>query len=675
MRLNPSQQHAVEYVTGPCLVLAGAGSGKTRVITNKIAHLIRSCGYQARHIAAVTFTNKASREMKERVAQTLGRKEARGLLISTFHTLGLEIIKREYAALGMKSNFSLFDDQDQLALLKELTRQWLEEDKTLLQNLISAISNWKNDLILPAGAAAVAISPQDKLFAHCYQLYDEHLRACNVLDFDDLILLPTLLLQRNEQVRERWQQRIRYLLVDEYQDTNTSQYQLVKLLVGSRARFTVVGDDDQSIYSWRGARPQNLVLLNQDFPALEVIKLEQNYRSSQRILKSANILIANNPHVFEKKLFSELGEGSLLKVITANNEDHEAERVTGELIAHHFIQKTHYRDYAILYRGNHQSRVFEKLLMQNRIPYRISGGTSFFSRPEIKDILAYLRVLTNQEDDSAFLRIVNTPRREIGPTTLQKLGEWASIRNKSLFHASFDLGLAERLPARSLEHLQRFTHWINSLVALCEREPVAAVRDLIHGISYESWLFENSASPKAAEMRMKNVNTLFQWMTEMLEGNDLDEPMTLTQVVTRFTLRDMMERGESDDDQDQVQLMTLHASKGLEFPYVYLVGMEEGLLPHQSSIDENNIEEERRLAYVGITRAQKELTFTLCRERRQYGEQVRPEPSRFLLELPQDDLVWEGDRKKVSSEERMLNSQSRVAGLRAMLEKSKKQNE
>lgn len=303
MRLNPGQQHAVEYVTGPCLVLAGAGSGKTRVITNKIAHLIRHCGYQARHITAVTFTNKASREMKERVAQTLGRKEARGLFISTFHTLGLEIIKREYAALGMKSNFSLFDDQDQMALLKDLTREWLEEDKTLLQQLVSTISNWKNDLIDPATAAGQARSEQSNIFAHCYALYDRHLRACNVLDFDDLILLPTLLLQRNEQVRERWQQRIRYLLVDEYQDTNTSQYQMVKLLVGNRARFTVVGDDDQSIYSWRGARPQNLVLLKQDFPALQVIKLEQNYRSSQRILRAANILIANNPHVFEKSCF------------------------------------------------------------------------------------------------------------------------------------------------------------------------------------------------------------------------------------------------------------------------------------------------------------------------------------------------------------------------------------
>ncbi|WP_225181807.1 DNA helicase Rep [Pectobacterium aroidearum] len=675
MRLNPSQQHAVEFVTGPCLVLAGAGSGKTRVITNKIAHLIRQCGYQARHIAAVTFTNKAAREMKERVAQTLGRKETRGLMIATFHTLGLEIIKREYAALGMKSNFSLFDDQDQMALLKELTEQWLENDKVLLQQLISTISNWKNDLIDPAGAAATARSERDKLFVHCYSLYHEHLRACNVLDFDDLILLPTLLLKQNAEVRERWQNRLRYLLVDEYQDTNTSQYELVKLLVGTRARFTVVGDDDQSIYSWRGARPQNLVLLQQDFPTLDVIKLEQNYRSSGRILKAANILIANNPHVFEKRLFSELGYGDELKVITANNEDHEAERVVGELIAHHFIKKTQYGDYAILYRGNHQSRLFEKMLMQNRIPYRISGGTSFFSRPEIKDLLAYLRVLTNPDDDSAFLRIVNTPKREIGPATMKKLGEWAGQRNKGLFSASFDLGLSQSLTGRGLESLQRFTQWMAEIARLAEREPVAAVRDLIHGLDYESWLYETSPSPKAAEMRMKNVNQLFSWMTEMLEGSELDEPMTLTQVVTRFTLRDMMERGESEEGLDQVQLMTLHASKGLEFPYVFLVGMEEGLLPHQSSIDEDNVDEERRLAYVGITRAQRELIFTLCKERRQYGELVRPEPSRFLLELPQDDVVWETERKVVSAQERMQKGQANVANIRAMLAKAKGEGE
>ncbi|GAB1438582.1 DNA helicase Rep [Providencia sp.] len=672
MRLNPSQQQAVEYVEGPCLVLAGAGSGKTRVITNKIAYLIRQCGYQPRQIAAVTFTNKAAREMKERVAQTLGKKESRGLIISTFHTLGLEIIKREYKALGIKANFSLFDDQDQLALLKELTVDLLEEDKDLLQQLISAISNWKNDLISPQQVIGQARSEKEHHFAECYRRYELHLKSCNVLDFDDLISKPTILLYQNEEVRERWQQKIRYLLVDEYQDTNTSQYQLVKLLVGQRARFTVVGDDDQSIYSWRGARPQNLVLLSQDFLKLNVIKLEQNYRSSERILKAANILIANNPHVFEKKLFSELGYGAPLRVLTANNEDHEAERVIGELIAHHFINKTDYKDYAILYRGNHQSRIFEKMLMQNRIPYRISGGASFFSRPEIKDLLAYLRVLTNPEDDSAFLRIVNTPRREIGPKTIQKLGEWANQRGKSLYQASFDLGLEQTLKGKGLEALQRFTHWMDGIVQTSEREPLIAVRDLLREMDYESWLYETSPSTKAAEMRMKNVNQLFTWMSEMIDGDELNDPMTLSQVVTRFTLRDMMERGEDDEESDQVQLMTLHASKGLEFPYVFLVGMEEGLLPHQSSIDENNIDEERRLAYVGITRAQRELFFSHCKERRQYGELIRPELSRFLLELPQDDIKWEQQRKVVSAEERMQKGQSALADIKARLGLNKK---
>ncbi|WGL98497.1 DNA helicase Rep [Arsenophonus sp. aPb] len=672
MRLNYNQQQAVEYVDGPCLVLAGAGSGKTRVITNKIAYLIRQRGYLPRQVVAVTFTNKAAREMKERVGQTLGKKETRGLMVSTFHTLGLEIIKREHGALGIKANFSLFDEHDQMALLKELTFDLLEEDKDLLRQLASTISNWKCDLLTASQVVAQVKSEQEHRFAECYRRYELHLSSCNVVDFDDLITKPTRLLAENEEVRSRWQQKIRYLLVDEYQDTNTSQYQLVKLLVGKRGRFTVVGDDDQSIYSWRGAQPQNLALLKTDFPQLNVIKLEQNYRSSGRILKAANILIANNPHVFDKKLFSELGYGEALKVITANNEDHEAERVIGELVAHHFVNKTQYKNYAILYRGNHQSRLFEKLLLQNRIPYRISGGTSFFSRAEIKDILAYLRILTNPEDDSAFLRIVNTPKREIGPKTIQKLGEWAILRQKSLFAASFDVGLEQTLTGRGLTALQHFTHWLAEIAQRAEREPLLAVRDLLHDIDYESWLYETSNSSKAAEMRMKNVNQLFGWMDEMINGNDIDEAMTLSQVVSRFTLRDMMERGETAEDLDQVQLMTLHASKGLEFPYVFLVGMEEGLLPHQTSIDEDNIDEERRLAYVGITRAQRELFFSHCRERRQYGELIRPEISRFLHELPQDDLIWEQNKKIVTAEQRMEKGQSAIADIRARLGLNKK---
>ncbi|HAS3607631.1 TPA: DNA helicase Rep [Vibrio cholerae] len=671
MKLNPRQDEAVKYVSGPCLVLAGAGSGKTRVITNKIAYLVQQCGYKARNIAAVTFTNKAAREMKERVAQTLGKGESRGLMVSTFHTLGLNIIRREFKALGLKAGFSLFDDQDQLALLKELTEKQLDGDKDLLRLLLSTISNWKNDMLTPPQAKAMAKGEQQQLFAHCFELYQKQMQSYNALDFDDLILLPVLLLRSNEEVRQRWRNRIRYLLVDEYQDTNTSQYELVKLLVGERGRLTVVGDDDQSIYSWRGAKPQNLVLLGEDFPSLKLIKLEQNYRSTSRILRAANILIANNPHVYQKALFSELAEGEKLKVILANNEDHEAERVTAEIIAHKFLNRTEYRDYAILYRGNHQSRLIEKSLTQNRVPYKLSGGTSFFARAEIKDIMAYLRVLVNPDDDNAFLRIVNTPKREIGPATLEKLGSYANMRGKSLFTASFELGLEQHLSGRGLENLRRFTEWLVAIADNAERgNTVEAVRVLVRDIRYEDWLYETSASPKAAEMRMKNVSDLYSWIVADLEGDNPDQQeKTLKEVVQRLTLRDMMERGEENDDSDAVQLMTLHASKGLEFPYVYLIGAEEGILPHQTSIDEENVEEERRLMYVGITRAQRELTFMVCKERRQFGELIKPTQSRFLDELPQEDLEWEVKKKPVTQEERMAKGQAHIANLRAMFKK------
>ena len=670
MKLNPGQNDAVNYISGPCLVLAGAGSGKTRVITNKIAYLVRECDIPARYIAAVTFTNKASREMKERVAQTLGRKEARGLKVSTFHTLGLRIIKAEVKTLGLKAGFSLFDDKDSMALLKDLTDVELGGDKDQLQLLQSCISNWKNDLLLPEQLLKRTSSAGDAEFAEFYQRYQNHLRAYNALDFDDLILLPTLLLKHNETVRQKWQSRIRYLLVDEYQDTNTSQYELVRLLVGQRARFTVVGDDDQSIYSWRGARPQNLVLLSKDFPDLRVIKLEQNYRSSGLILHCANVLIQNNPHFFEKKLFSELGYGSELRIITAKNEEHEAERVVAELIAHKFMQGTSFKDYAILYRGNFQSRLFEKVLMANRIPYKINGGTSFFGRTEVKDIMAYLRLLVNQDDDNALLRVINTPTRGIGRVTLEKLGNFANQNRTSMFEAACSPMLSTVISGKSLESVEGFARWIVELSDEVKRsDSIAAIRQMIKGMGYEEWLYETSTSPKAAEMGMGNISTLFGWVSDMLEGGELDAPMSLQEVVNRLILRDMMERGEDTEETDQVQLMTLHSSKGLEFPYVFMVGMEEGLLPHQSSIDEDNIEEERRLAYVGITRAQKELFFTLAKERRQFGEVIQPEPSRFLHELPADDVHWELKKPKVSAEARQQKGQTGIANLRDMMNK------
>lgn len=670
MKLNPAQNDAVHYVSGPCLVLAGAGSGKTRVIINKIAYLVEKCGYKARNIAAVTFTNKAAREMKERIAQSMGRKEARGLWISTFHTLGLEIIKREHKVLGLKPGFSLFDDQDTLALLKELTQDELDEDKDLLKSLASTISNWKGGLIIPEQARKIAQDEQQHLFAMLYQRYAQHMKAYNALDFDDLILLPTLLLRHNEEVRTRWQTKIQYLLVDEYQDTNTSQYEMVKLLVGERARFTVVGDDDQSIYSWRGAKPQNLVLLGTDFPKLKLIKLEQNYRSSQRILRAANILIANNPHVYDKALFSELAYGEPLRVLFAANEEQEAERVVAEIVRHKFVGRTQFGDYAILYRGNYQSRLLERALMTNRIPYKLSGGTSFFARAEIKDIMGYLKLVVNPDDDNAFLRIVNLPKRGIGPSTLERLGHFANERHISMFAAIFEPELNHHLPPAAMSSLYQFGRFIVETGDQAQRgEPVEAVKQLIRKINYEDYLYETSTSAKAAEMRMKNISELYRWVTEMLAGDELDEPMTLPDVVNRLTLRDMMERNSEDEGGDQVQLMTLHASKGLEFPYVFMVGVEERILPHQTSIDEDNIDEERRLAYVGITRAQRELWFTLCRERRQFGETMRCEPSRFLLELPQDDLVWENRKPQQTEQERIQTGRSHIANLRDMFKK------
>ncbi len=673
MKLNPQQQQAVEYVNGACLVLAGAGSGKTRVIINKIAHLIAHCGYSPKQIAAVTFTNKAAREMRERVAHSIGKESSRGLTISTFHTLGFEILKREHKLLGYKSGMTLFDEHDQLALLKHLLPENVTEDKDLLKLLVATISNWKNDLLLPEQTIALAKSDRDRVFSHFYDQYQNQLKAYNALDFDDLIMLPTLLFKQFPEAKERWQQKIRYLLVDEYQDTNTSQYELIKLLVGHEGNFTVVGDDDQSIYSWRGAKPENMGRLQQDFPKLKVIKLEQNYRSSQRILHCANILIDNNDHLFDKRLFSQLGEGEKLNVIEAKNEEHEAERIVGELIAHRFSRKTKYKDYAILYRGNHQSRLLEKLLIQNRIPYKISGGTSFFAKAEIKDMLAYLRLLVNQDDDAAFLRIVNTPKREIGAATLEKLGQLANEKQVSLFEAIFDFELIQRLTPKPYQALQDFARWVVELSDQAVRsEPKSAIQDMLAKIQYEAYLYETAATPKSAEMQSRNVQTLFEWVEKMLEGDELSEPMSLNQVVTNLTLRDMMERGEDDDESDQVQLMTLHASKGLEFPHVFLIGMEEGILPHQTSIDEDNVEEERRLAYVGITRAQQTLTFSLCKERRQYGEVIKPEISRFLLELPQDDLQWERDKPKLSEQERQQKVSAGLNSLMAMVQANRK---
>ncbi len=664
--LNARQRAAVRYIDGPLLVLAGAGSGKTRVITHKIAFLIRDCGIAAGRIAAVTFTNKAAREMKARVGEMLEGRERRGLKVSTFHTLGLDIIRRELAPLGLREGFSIFDAQDVAALLRDLLDQEYEE-AAVVANAQHLISRWKNDLVGPAEAASHAQDEFEARVARLFARYEEALRAYNAVDFDDLIGLPVRLLREDEAARRRWQERIHYLLVDEYQDTNGAQYELVRLLTGARAAFTVVGDDDQSVYSWRGARPENLARLQEDYPRLKVIKLEQNYRSMGRILKAANTLIAHNPHVFEKRLWSQLGYGDPIRVIVCRDEVHEAERVVSEILAHQFRHRTEFHDYAVLYRSNHQARPIEKALREHRIPYRISGGGSFFDKTEVKDVMAYLRLMVNPEDDAAFLRVVNTPRREIGAATLRVLGEYAHERGCSLFAACWELGLAQRLNERALGHLRRFVEWLSRLAEQAKRgEVMEAVRDLLAQVDYERWLYDTASDPKQAERRWGNVMELVDWLARLQE--QAEEDRSLGDLVAHLTLLDMLDRQEEDEGRGCVQLMTLHAAKGLEFPHVFLIGMEEEILPHRTSIEEDTVEEERRLAYVGITRAQRSLTLTLARKRRRYGEEVDCQPSRFLEELPQDDLVWEGARGEgVDPEARKARGAAHLANLRGIL--------
>ncbi len=665
--LNPRQKEAVRYIDGPLLVLAGAGSGKTRVITQKIVHLVKRCDFKGFHIAALTFTNKAAREMQSRLAGQLEARYRRGMRISTFHNLGLNILKREYAHVGLRPGFSIYDAQDVQQLIKELMRRAFDGDDQASE-MQWQISAWKNERIDPGQAQSGANGdPKQVAASVLYEAYNRTLRAYNAVDFDDLIGLPVALFEAQPEVLEHWQNRIRYLLVDEYQDTNATQYRLVQQLVGVRGAFTVVGDDDQSIYAWRGAQPENLALLSEDFPTLKVIKLEQNYRSAGRILKAANQLIGNNPHVFEKRLWSALGYGDPLKVIQAKNEDHEAEQVVSRLLAHKFQSGGRFSDYAILYRGNHQSRLFERALRESQIPYKISGGTSFFAYQEVKDIMAYLRLLVNDDDDNAFVRIVNTPRREIGPTTLEKLAGYASGRGISLCAGAYELGLETVLPERAVSRLREFVEWLADKSDQAQRgDPVAAVKSLINDIRYEEWLLDTCNDPKTAERRMGNVHELLAWLGRMAEQEGGDT--RLSDLVSRMTLMDILERNEEEQRDDCVALMTLHAAKGLEFPHVFMVGVEEQLLPHHASLDADNVEEERRLAYVGITRAQKTLTFSMALRRRKHGEIMDCEPSRFLGELPEDDLVWEGGGQPVDPEERQERGKAYLANLRDMLD-------
>ena len=670
--LNPRQQEAVLYTDGPLLVLAGAGSGKTSVITRKIAWLIAEKGVPSGRIAAVTFTNKAAREMKERVQSLTERGSTRGLIVSTFHNLGLRILKQELAASGLRRGFSILDQTDSKEILKEILRQGeSEKDLAAVDAVQKRISDWKNELILPEEAVSHADSDDALRAAMAYQGYNRMLRACNAVDFDDLILMPAQLFREQPRILEKWRHRIQYLLVDEYQDTNGAQYELVRMLTHPEGRFTVVGDDDQSIYAWRGARPENLAKLQEDWPDLKVVKLEQNYRSTGRILKAANTVIANNPHVFEKSLWSDYGYGEAIRIAALRDEDAETDWIAGDIFHRRLQRGLHWKDFAVLYRGNFQSRILEMKLQALQIPYKVSGGTGFFSRGEIKDLMCYLRLLVNPDDDNAFLRIINTPRREIGPATLEKLAGWAAQRDQGLYHVCDDFALGEVMAGKAADKLRAFKTWLDEKRRACfGHNSLQAVNELITEMDYESWVMQNASSPRIGEKRMENVWQLVRNIQRMLEKQEDDEEgaSDLEAVISKLVLMDMLEQQDEEDDSDRVQLMTLHASKGLEFPHVYMMGVEEELLPHRTSIEEDNIVEERRLMYVGITRARESLAITQALTRKQYGEKVDTLASRFLEELPLDDLQYIGEGFKKDEEQEDQVAQASIANLKALLD-------
>ncbi len=664
--LNPVQRVAVEYFDGPLLVLAGAGSGKTRVIANKIYYIIHELQIPASKILALTFTNKAAKEMAKRV------QNSKGLHVSTFHRLGLTIIKKEYEALGLKQNFTLFDEEDGLTQLRAIADEHTPLTQEGLMKVKSQISLWKGVQCAPE-AAILSAEPDLQIAALYYQEYQNRLKIFHAVDFDDLISLPVNLFNERPDIKDKWQDKFRYILVDEYQDTNENQYQLLKLLSGVRQAFTVVGDDDQAIYAWRGAKAENIQTLKDDYPNLNIVKLEQNYRSMGNILNAANALIAYNPHLVNKNLWSDKASGEKIRIVEIDSEQDEVQFVLEDLLNHQASLQTKLGDYAILYRMNHQSRSFEQALRLRGIPYQVSGGTSFFSRAEIKDLIAYFRLVFNPEDDSAFFRIVNVPKREVGPATLEKLSGYAKERGMSLLHACFEMGLNQILPPNMVARLFQFA----SLIETFEQEANAAdqtdaeimtkIKAFLEELGYENWLNETAQTPENAKKKLENVQFFLDWMARILKKQaDNQDDVTLKDVLNKMMLLDILDN-QQKNNAETLNLMTLHAAKGLEFNQVYLIGMEEGLLPHKTSLAENKVEEERRLAYVGLTRAIERLTLTYNISRNQHGQRVEREPSRFLDEIPEELMARESFKAIGNTPVDKTHLRSKLSDLKAML--------
>jgi len=656
--LNPPQRAAVLHVEGPLLVLAGAGSGKTRVIIEKIAHLVQSGRYPARRIAAITFTNKSAREMRERVGKRIKGDAAQELTVSTFHALGLKILQIDHAKLGLRRGFSVFDADDSSAQVKDLLPPGSKPDA--IEAMKQLISRAKNAGLSPEQAAEAARSSREREAAALYARYQQRLGAFNAVDFDDLIRLPVQLLETDEDARMGWRERIGYLLVDECQDSNDTQYRLLKAIAGEAGQFTCVGDDDQSIYAWRGANPDNLLALGTDYPALKIVKLEQNYRCAGRVLRAANALIANNPHEHPKTLWSEAADGERIRVWECRDAAHEADKVAAEI---QFIARKHeapWSEFCILFRGNHQSRALEKALQLLRIPYHLSGGTAFLDRGEVKDALAWLRLLANPDDDAAFLRAVGSPNRGVGAGTLAKLGELAAHAHLPLARAAESIALIKQLPPRAANALQGFSGLLKDLrKAAHVLPPAELVRRLNEKSGLLAALRARCKDEAQFQMRRRNLDELADWF---------DGPKTSGAGELAAALA-LLSHADKGDAGNQVRLMSLHASKGLEFRFVFIVGVEDGNLPHEASLEEGRIDEERRLFYVGITRAKERLWLSHAKEVQRWGNTQRLQPSRFLDELPAAELQRDGADPEAEAAHKVERRRAAFDEIRALLAK------
>ncbi len=638
--LNPEQYRAVTTVNGAILIIAGAGSGKTRVITFRIAHML-DLGIPQSQILALTFTNKAAKEMADRVKELTQRK-LQNLTVSTFHAFGVRVLRADIDKLGYRENFSIYDETDRTALIKECGRELkftpdaldIYKIGQLFSNIKTGRKNWQTE---------------NDMYRELYDCYQEGLKLYNAVDFDDLIVLPIKLFRENQDVLARYKERFKYIMVDEFQDTSHQQYELMHLLADENV--AVVGDDDQSIYSWRGADYQNIINFEKDFKVTE-IRLEQNYRSTGTILDAANGVISHNTNRKDKKLWSGKGEGKPIEIYMPENETDEANFIAESIQGIAMEEKKTYDDFGVLIRANTQSRYIEEAFLQANIPYTMSGGTSFFERKEIKDIISYLRVIANHDDDINLLRIINVPRRGIGRAAIQVINDEAEKLGSTLWTAIQSLVQTEESEASEnlKEDLQDFVNLIesNRQKLLSGRGLSKKVREMVEEINYKDYLItEYSKSEKAVRFKLKNIELLL----EMMERWEIDPDNTnpsLFNYLNRITLMSR-DNGDDENDKGKVNLMTIHASKGLEFPVVFIAGAEEGLIPHQRSVDENdgNVEEERRLFYVAITRAREKLLISSCQKRRKMQAIVECEPSRFLDEIPQNLVEYHEPQKEV----------------------------